>query len=134
MTCVSTVPCTAPNPAKAYRIFSFLPVFWNFMMIYFGVGQFSFILAVCWAPSIWKLMFSNLGKVSWLFCLIILSLPILYFCFLNSYYSDIGSLRLWKFFCSSIWRSPSTFSSYEFLFVYCVFYICYLCACACVYK
>lgn len=37
--------CTpSPPQPEAYKVFSFVPVFWNCMMIYFGVGQFSFIL------------------------------------------------------------------------------------------
>lgn len=49
------------------------------------------------------------------FFLIVSSLPVLYFCFLNSFYSDIGSLRFWKSF--SFWENSSTFSSSKFLFV-----------------
>lgn len=121
----------SPLPPQAYRILSFEISWWfiwcRLVFIHSSgcrIGSFS-LETFC---------SSILGKLT--FCLIVLSLLIFYFCFQNSYYSDIGSIRLWKFFCFSFWGSPSTFSSYEFLCIclLCVFYISSTCACACMYK
>lgn len=115
-----------PLTLEACIIF-FLTVFWNFM-ICLGVGQFSFILlGAWWAPSIWKLVYFNLGNTSWLFSW--LFFLILYFHFLNFCHSDIEPLRSWQSCWSSLWDSPSSFSPWAF-----VYYVLLCTICVCVYE